>query len=71
MIDINAQGCGWEILVAAAIDRRITMYRRIICPVDGSEISNRGMREAILLEASIRFGAIDEMGRHHPCRPWY
>lgn len=25
------------------------MYRKIICPVDGSEISNRGMREAIML----------------------
>ncbi len=25
------------------------MYRKIFCPVDGSETSNRGMREAILL----------------------
>lgn len=25
------------------------MYRTIFCPVDGSETSNRGMREAILL----------------------
>lgn len=25
------------------------MYRKIFCPVDGSEISNRGLREAILL----------------------
>lgn len=58
------------------------MYSKIICPVDGSDVSDRGMREAILLARDqkarlIFLNVVDltDLVRHGPafgteCKPW-